>query len=68
MSGCRAKQIDPTGSWSGTVRNPSGEDVAFTLEVSREGDDYRGTLRNGESRTVSTGGSWDGTRIRVAFD
>ena len=68
MSGCRAKQIDPTGSWSGTVRNPSGEDVAFTLEVSREGDDYRGTLRNGESRTVSTGGSWDGKRIRLAFD
>lgn len=68
ITGCRVKRTDPVGIWSGTVRNPSGEDVVFTLEVSREGEKYRGTLRNGDDRTLSTGGSWDGKTLRLPFD
>lgn len=68
-AGCRGVATDPAGLWQGQVRNPSGEEVAFTLEVAKaEGGGYRGTLINGEDRTASTSGSWDGRRLSLRFD
>src|SRR5262247_3854202 len=37
FSACK-KNNDPAGVWRGLIRNNSGEDVAFTLEVKRDGD------------------------------
>jgi thiol-disulfide isomerase/thioredoxin len=65
---CQQKTIDPIGTWSGFVKNPSGEEVAFTVEVKREGDQISGSLVNGEERTPSTSGSIDGKTLKLRFD
>ncbi len=72
-AGCR-RAAEPAGIWRGRVTNPSGEEVAFTLEVAREKAGgagvavYRGILINGEDRTSSTSGEWDGRTLRLRFD
>lgn len=68
LSGCRGEGNDPVGIWQGTVTNPSGEAVVFTLEVTREGDQLVGAFLNGEDRTLSTGASWDGKSLTLLFD
>jgi thiol-disulfide isomerase/thioredoxin len=67
VSACR-KSADPIGVWRGTIRNNSGEEVAFTLEVKREGDGIVGALVNGDDRTVSTSGSFEGATLKLRFD
>jgi thiol-disulfide isomerase/thioredoxin len=67
LSSCK-KTADPVGVWRGTIRNNSGEDVAFTLEVKREGDRIVGALVNGTERTVSTDGSFDGSKLKLRYD
>jgi thiol-disulfide isomerase/thioredoxin len=62
------KKADPVGVWRGTIRNNSGEEVAFTLEVKREGNDIVGALVNGDDRTVSTGGSFEGDTLKLRYD
>jgi thiol-disulfide isomerase/thioredoxin len=67
FSTCK-KKADPVGVWRGTIRNNSGEEVAFTLEVKREGDGIVGALVNGDDRTVSTSGSFEGDRLKLSYD
>src|SRR5262245_59000926 len=67
FSTCK-KNADPTGVWRGTIKNNSGEEVAFTLEVKREGDKLVGSLVNGDDRTVSTSGSFDGSALKLRYD
>jgi thiol-disulfide isomerase/thioredoxin len=62
------KKADPVGVWRGTIRNNSGEVVAFTLEVKREGDGIVGALVNGDDRTVSTSGSFEGDTLKLRYD
>ncbi len=68
LAGCGRGPANPVGTWRGTVRNPSGEQVAFTLEVAADGGRVSGALLNGEDRTSSTGGSFDGKTLRLRFD
>ncbi len=56
------------GVWRGFVKNSSGEEVAFTLEVKREGDTFSGSLINGNDRTTSTSGSFDGKTLKLRYD
>jgi thiol-disulfide isomerase/thioredoxin len=65
---CQQKTLDPTGTWRGFVKNPSGEEVAFTVEVKREGEQISGALVNGEERTPSTSASIDGKTLKLRFD
>src|SRR5215475_5799705 len=67
FSTCK-KKADPVGVWRGTIRNNSGEVVTFTLEVKREGNEIVGTLVNGDDRTVSTGGSFEGDTLKLRYD
>ncbi len=67
FSACK-KSADPVGVWRGTIRNNSGEEVAFTLEVNREGDGIVGSLVNGDDRTVSTSGSFEGDTLKLRYD
>jgi len=67
FSPCK-KKADPVGVCRGTIRNNSGEEVAFTLEVKREGDGIVGALVNGADRTVSTGGSFEGDTLKLRYD
>jgi thiol-disulfide isomerase/thioredoxin len=67
FSACK-KKADPVGVWRGTIRNNSGEVVAFTLEVKREGDGIVGALVNGDDRTVSTSGSFEGDTLKLRYD
>jgi len=67
FSACK-KKADPVGVWRGTIRNNSGEEVAFTLEVKREGDGIVGALLNGDDRTVSTSGSFEGDTLKLRYD
>jgi thiol-disulfide isomerase/thioredoxin len=67
FSSCK-KNADPTGVWRGTIKNNSGEEVAFTLEVKREGDKLVGSLVNGDDRTISTSGSFDGGTLKLRYD
>jgi thiol-disulfide isomerase/thioredoxin len=65
---CQQQTLDPTGTWRGFVKNPSGEEVAFTVDVKREGGQISGSLVNGEERTPSTSGSIDGKMLKLRFD
>jgi thiol-disulfide isomerase/thioredoxin len=67
FSTCK-KKADPVGAWRGTIRNNSGEEVAFTLEVKREGGAIVGALVNGDDRTVSTSGSFEGDTLKLRYD
>src|SRR5262245_39931230 len=67
FSTCK-KKADPVGVWRGVIRNNSGEEVAFTLEVKREGGGIVGSLVNGDDRTVSTSGSFEGDRLKLSYD
>lgn len=68
LAACGRGSSDPAGVWRGFVRNPSGERVAFTLEVTRNGDQYAGALVNGEDQTPSTGGAFDGKTLKLRYD
>ena len=65
---CSRKPLDAVGIWRGFIKNPSGEAVAFTLEVKKEGNLLVGSLVNGDERTTSTSGSFDGNTLKLAFD
>jgi thiol-disulfide isomerase/thioredoxin len=65
---CQQKIVNPFGIWHGFVKNPSGEEVAFTVEVKREGDQISGSLVNGEERTPSTSGSIEEKTLKLRFD
>ncbi len=67
LTACRQPD-DPTGVWLASVKNNSGEEVAFTLEIKREGDNLVGALVNGDDRTTSTGGSFDGRTLKLRYD
>jgi thiol-disulfide isomerase/thioredoxin len=68
LTSCQQKTLDPIGTWRGFIKNPSGEEVAITVEIKREGDRISGSLVNGEERTTSTGGSIDGNRLKLRYD
>ncbi len=68
LSGCQQRPLNPIGSWRGLIKNNSGEQVAFTLEVKRDGDKVVGSLVNGDDRTVSTTGSFEGNRLKLRYD
>src|SRR5262245_17842860 len=65
---CAKRGIDPEGIWQGYVKIPSGEQVAFTLEVKRDGDRISGALINGNERNPSTGGSLAGNALTLQFN
>lgn len=67
FSSCQ-RQADPVGVWRGKIKNNSGEEVAFTLEVKREGGKLVGSLVNGDDRTVSTSGEFEGNTLKLRYD
>jgi len=69
LAACSRKPADPiTGVWQALVLNKAGEEVAFKLEIEREGDQITGALVNGDQRVVSTGGSFDGKVLKLRYD
>jgi thiol-disulfide isomerase/thioredoxin len=68
FAACGQPAQSPDGVWRGFVKTKSGEEVAFTLEVKREGDKIVGSLVNGDDRTTSTSGSFDGKTLKLRFD
>lgn len=68
LSACGRKAADPVGVWRGTIKNNSGETVAFTLEVKRDGEKIIGELVNGDERTVSTSGSFEADKLKLNYD
>jgi thiol-disulfide isomerase/thioredoxin len=68
FAACQQKPLDPVGVWRGTIKNHSGEEVAFTLEVKREAGKLVGSLVNGDDRTVSTDGSFEGNKLKLRYD
>jgi peroxiredoxin len=68
-SACRQGTRDPiSGLWNATVLNKAGDEVAFTLDLKREGDRVVGALVNGDDRIVSTDGQFDGRTLRLRYD
>ena len=65
---CNRKPADAVGTWKGFIKNPSGETVAFTLEIKKEGNLLVGSLVNGDEKTTSTSGSFDGNTLNLGFD
>jgi thiol-disulfide isomerase/thioredoxin len=68
VAGCQQQPLNPVGIWRGSIKNNSGEVVAFTLDVKREGGKLVGALVNGEDRTVSTDGSFEGNKLKLRYD
>ena len=67
LTACQ-RPSNPEGVWRGTIKNNSGETVAFTLEVKRDGDKLTGDLVNGDERTVSTAASFEGGKLKLRYD
>ena len=65
-TGVFAQSIE--GVWHATVLNPSGDAVAFQLEVAERAKGLQVSLRNGPDRNDSTWASFDGGKLRVDFD
>jgi peroxiredoxin len=66
---CHRESRDPIyGRWNATVLNKAGDEVAFTLDVKREGDRVVGALVNGDDRVVSTDGQFDGHTLKLRYD
>lgn len=65
---CRSQAADPAGTWRGTIKTNAGEEVAFTLEVKRAGEQISGALINGDERTPSSGGSFSGQTLKLRYD
>ncbi|MBS1789359.1 MAG: TlpA family protein disulfide reductase [Acidobacteria bacterium] len=68
VTSCGRKAADPIGIWRGAIRNDSGETVAFTLAVKRNGDKLVGELVNGDERTTSTSGSFANGTLTLRYD
>ncbi|MCI0390847.1 MAG: TlpA family protein disulfide reductase [Acidobacteria bacterium] len=69
LAACSPKTADPiTGVWQAMVLNKAGEEIAFKLEIKREGEQIAGALVNGDQRVVSTGGSFDGKVLKLRYD
>lgn len=70
----KVERQNPFGTWYGTIKNNSGEQVAFTLEVVNDPAkvngmvNVTGTLVNGADRLASTSGSFDGQSIKLNYD
>lgn len=60
----------PLGLWHARVKNPSGEWIAFKLEVTGDtsGSSVTGALINDDDRVPSSEGSVAGDRLRLRFD
>ena len=65
---CSKPSVEAAGTWRGFIKNNSGEQVAFTLDVTREGDRISGALVNGDERIVSTSGAIAGNRLQLRYD
>jgi thiol-disulfide isomerase/thioredoxin len=68
LNACQKKTLDPTGTWRGFIKNPSGEEVAFALEIRREENRITGSLINGDERTPSSSGTIYGNSINLRYD
>jgi thiol-disulfide isomerase/thioredoxin len=69
LSACQREIGDPiAGTWQAVVLNKAGEEVAFKLDLTREGEQVSGALVNGDDRVVSTSGSFDGQTLRLRYD
>jgi thiol-disulfide isomerase/thioredoxin len=68
LPGCAKHAAEPVGVWTGTIRTPSNEQIAFTLDVKREGDRIVGALVNGDERVLSTSGSLEGDVLQLRYD
>ncbi len=68
FSACSKQSANTVGVWRGTIKNNSGETVAFTLEVKGDGDKLTGDLVNGDERTVSTAASFEAGKLKLRYD
>lgn len=68
LCSCDQQMNYADGNWVGSIKNPSGEEVTFRLEVKREGNQFVGSLVNGDERITSTKGSFDGKILKLEYD
>ncbi len=70
LSACSVTKapIDPVGTWRGTVKNPSGELVAFAIEIKREGEKLNAELINDTERLAASSVSLAGDVLKVRYD
>lgn len=68
LVGCQ-KAVDPVaGTWQAEIFLEDSPNVAFQLEVVRDGDQVKGALVNGSDREESTSGSFDGKTLVLKFN
>src|SRR5262249_9794661 len=65
---CYPGSRDISGLWSASVLNKAADQVAFTLDLKKEGNRIAGTLVNGDDRVVSTDGQFDGRTLKLRYD
>src|SRR5436853_6777657 len=69
FSACHQVANDPiNGEWRAVVLNKAGEEVAFKLDLKREGEQVTGAFVNGDERITSTSGSFDGKTLKLRYD
>lgn len=68
LAGCGSAADPVSGLWQAEVISDEGPNVAFQLEVRKDGDQWKGALVNGPDREEATSGSFDGKTLLLKFN
>lgn len=68
LAGCGSAADPVSGLWQAEVISEEGPNVAFQLEVRKDGDQWKGALVNGPDREEATSGSFDGKTLLLKFN
>ncbi len=68
FTGCQKARDPIAGLWQAMILTETSPNIAFQLEVKREGDHVTGALVNGPDREEASSGSFDGKTLTLKFD
>jgi thiol-disulfide isomerase/thioredoxin len=68
LTGCGTASDPVSGLWQAEVLSENGPNVAFQLEVRKDGDQWKGALVNGPDREEATSGTFDGKTLLLKFN
>ncbi len=68
LTGCQKTQDPIAGLWQAEILTERPPDIAFQLDVTRNGDQVTGALVNGPDREEASSGSFDGKTLILKFN
>ena len=68
LTGCQKAQDPIAGLWQAEILTEQPPNIAFQLDVTRNGDQVTGALVNGPDREEASSGSFDGKTLILKFN